>query len=298
MSSTRPTKILHIHIPKTSGTALSAFIAAHFAPDEIIEHCENSIEWRRQKNLPALLQKPYVSGHIEFPILMRSCPQSDHFKLAVLRQPIDQIMSHLAWTRNLGEPGHEERLELHGPAIQEVVRRLQTLDFTNAQVVSDYVATLTPFEIELFDNPQTRYMVDRLKTPPLNKRLHHAHLDEALSNLYKLDLVGISERYADMLAVLCYRLSWPMPETVTRLNVSQTKFGLDRRDEALCHALQPLIYMDNVLYFKACELFINAFYDMLKQVEQETLCADDLIDRPRLVAHLNDLLAARGFGHS
>lgn len=288
----RPSKILHIHIPKTSGTALSAFIASHFAPDEIIEHCENSMEWNDKKNVPALLQKAYVSGHIELPVLLSLCPQIEHFKLAVFRQPLDQIISHLAWARHLGEPGNEGSLEQYGPAIQDVVRRLQVLDFTNAQAVSDYVSTLTPFEIELFDNPQTRYMLGQ----PVKSRLGHEHINEALSNLGKLDLAGISERYADTLAILCQRLGWSMPETVERLNVSKSKFGLDRNNDELCDALQPLIRLDNLIYFKAFEVFLTSFYTMLKQLEWETLCADDLIDRSRLTAHLNAVVASSGLG--
>lgn len=257
-------KVFFLHIPKTAGTSLIDLISSHYDSSRCAIHFENNDEWVKLKPLNTLADKEFLSGHVRFPMFMKRRPDADYFNVTILRKPIEQTISHISWIRQLSESGNEGMLAQHPSFIQDMSKKLKSLNLSDAPVIKDYVERMPSIEKEFFDNCQTRYFLQLSNGQSITEK----DIDVALGNLEKIDLLGLNEYYFATLLILCYQMNWSPPERLNKLNVSTSKFGLESNNETIRESLEELIRFDNIIYEAARQRFFADFYKMIEVLDK------------------------------
>ena len=176
-----------LHIPKTAGTTLYAILDTHFASGDICP-------WNTRPYLQDIPQEQWQGfqlyrGHFgtEFAEFLGQQP----ITMTMLRDPVDSAISAL----------HHER---RAPVVHDtVLRGEEVLDFVRgprvANVVSDRIR---------------RHLV------PDNRQLSEDEsVERAVKALDECAFVGITERFAESMALLAHTMGWTPPGIVQNLNV-------------------------------------------------------------------------------
>lgn len=240
-------RVLHMHIPKTAGTSLNAFLQTQFPPEASVMHVESRILGFSPGEVDGLGEHLLYSAHLKWPTLMDFFDLSQFFTVTVLRDPLRQTLSHLAWVKRLGAPDQKKEYNAAPDYVRKIAHRINTLPFP------EFVDTMDRHEINFFDNCQTRYLL------PFHGevQLDNQHLQQALANLDQIDLVGLTERFADFLELFATRMGWQPPPAEVRLNRSDPGHILDIHadDQAAQERMERLTRFDQKVYAHAQERF-------------------------------------------
>ncbi len=230
-----------MHIAKAGGSTVNAYLQAGFPAGQSRVHIESSAEWRDDP--PALLRFDFLSGHLGLKSLDDRIDLSSYRLVTVVRDPLPQLVSHLAWIRRLAEPGEEARLHQHPEHVQAFAAKLAACDFRDATAVKRLVEGFGPTERGLVDNCHIRYFA-----PPPPAWIGEDQVAQALAAVPRFHRIGLVELMDDFLSGLARDLGWPRPQRVPRENVTRDFFGLEAMSEGVREALLPLYRHDQVLY--------------------------------------------------
>ena len=239
-----------VHIPKTAGSSVNAFMEDCFGERACASHLESNPEWKFGAGPDTIFKdKVFLSGHVNVRALRQKLTLRNTLVTAVLRDPIDQIISHIAWVRRLADPDEEKRFYQHDTEIQHLATCLAKVDLGSPVHLKKWASELSPDAQSFFDNCQVRYLTDRGPTDRVTQR----DLQGAIRNLEIFDLIGRSDRVPSFLTKVAEKMRLEVgsaSDVNVRENVAKTKYGLDPRNPGIRDALEPLIQHDQVLYDK------------------------------------------------
>jgi len=274
-----PAKLIFMHIAKTAGNSVNRYLADSLGAEKCAFHIEVDPRWRSPAGRRELAGLAAISGHITFPVLMSRLDGDDYVKATLLREPLEHVLSHLAFIRHLAHPSQQQRLLGHSPAIQAFAAKLAATDFGDRKAVKALVANLAPPELTLVDNLQVRY----LSPVAAGERVNGDDLRLARRALIQFDLVGLTERLEEFLNAVSTRMGWPPPRQVPEENRNAERYGIDASNPALRRALEPLIRFDEGLYRYAAKVLTAGASKSSGQLEKQ-LVARDLRRSRRLAA--------------
>ncbi|MCQ3828318.1 sulfotransferase family 2 domain-containing protein [Microbulbifer elongatus] len=236
--------IFFMHIAKTAGSSVNEFFIDHFGRERSAMHIESVTD------VTTLAQHQFISGHIGVERFERDFEWGKFYTATILREPVQQLVSHLNWVRHLSEPERADFLQGHPRIVREISERLQQVDFSCPEAMSRFVAELRPAERPLFDNCQCRYFFSIPAGQPYNEDA----FDQAEANLMRFDFVGLTENFEAAIRFLSAKAgivkSW---ERSPKVNVNGYDYGFDRQNRDLVNAVSPLIRFDQALYHRASE---------------------------------------------
>jgi hypothetical protein len=233
-------RLFFMHIAKAGGSSVNAYFSRQFAPDEARPQFQSEAAWSTN---PRSLERYYfLSGHVNAVALDRHLDLDDFRRVTVLREPLEQLVSHLAWIRRLASPGEEHRYDAHPPYVQGFADKLSNTDFTDPRALEGLVAGLTPQERGLVDNCQCRYLTDSVP-----EWVQEKHVPAAIERLNWFHHVGFVDRLDDFLAEVARAMAWPLPVGSGRENVTREFFGLSSPTDDQRAALAPLIRFDKAV---------------------------------------------------
>ena len=170
--------------------------------------------------------------------------ESGYFVIATFRRPVEHVASHLAWLKQMCSPGKEDFLAGHPAWVQEIARKLWKIDFASNEAIAAFFDSMTDMEAALFDNAQTRYLINI----PGTKRVDKKDVALAMEMLGRVDLVGTTEHFDEFITLLSMAMNWPMPEQSGKLNTAGSKFGLDVNSRGFERAVEKVIWADRRIY--------------------------------------------------
>ena len=247
--------ICYLHVPKSGGTAVNAYFQNCFGPAQVETHIENLID---AEVIEAICAKRVVSGHVSYSVLKRKVGRQPVFWITVLREPFAQLVSHVAWVRNLANPKQSDALSAYPAYVQKLAAKLAAANLADAADVHDLFADFEPVELRLFDNVQVRYFCEL----GVESRVEEAHLVNACDVLANFLVVGLTERMDETVRLIDARLGVGGGK-MSRVNVSTCKYGLDENSPALRAVLESYCQFDVELYRHATELFEDAVQRIL-----------------------------------
>ena len=182
--------VLFQHIPKTAGSSLTdafSFCFQHFVRDA---HLPGS-PWH---GIVEGEETFFISGHFAFASIADVVERPGVFSFTVLRDPLEQVVSHVRWVKAYGDPLRAEALAEIDPSIAELAQKMWPVPL-------DDIDTLKPiFEASgggPFRNLQTLFL--RRGRDMASPRQAVA---EAFDNLGRFNLFFVLEDLASAIAVL------------------------------------------------------------------------------------------------
>jgi len=250
-----PRKILYVHIPKAGGSAVNAFFEERLGKSNCLPHAENVLR-KANPDKGKIRAYRFVSAHLVYPNLRKQVDDADRLLMTVLRNPMDQLVSHIAWMRFQTEPEQARAFSGLPDRVKAISERLTGFDPSNADALERFLSDLEAHEMGFFDNCQTRYLL-----PQVNGVVAPGLLPRAKRNLAALDFVGVCEEMQDVFDVLSYRFGLAPSKDQPRVNESRRKYGLDPADPAVREVLRPYVALDEELYRLARRLFAAEVYE-------------------------------------
>ena len=236
-------KLFFLHIPKTAGSSVNDSLQKQLQKVPTYTHIEG-IEERWQQ----LLDSRFLSGHITYPVYEKVFSTANFILAAFFREPYQHLVSHLNWVRHLSEPEKQDFLLEHPQVIQNISKRLSTLDFTSTDMWALFVKDMKPVQFGLFDNLQVRYLSDVQH----GERVNEGHLQQALQRLKNIHLVGIAEHFNDSMSLIHQAMGFDAPaEKGVRSNVNSFSYGTKSSEVEFQKAVEPLVKFDRILYQQA-----------------------------------------------
>jgi hypothetical protein len=235
-------KLLFMHIAKAAGSTVNSYFASHFARGNFLVHIESDRRWRAD---PASLQKfHFLSGHVGFQALRRRMDLGQFRVVTVVREPYQQLISHLAWIRRLSDPSEEARLLRHPEYVQAFSKKLAGHDLSKAREIDSLINSLSDPERQLVDNCQVRYFAQ----VEAGCEVGDADLQLARFATEHFDHIGLAEDLGSFFAKIAEDMGWPPPEAVASENVTRDFYGLEHAGIRIRRALKPLVRYDIQLY--------------------------------------------------
>ncbi len=247
-----------VHIPKTAGSSVNAFMEHCLGERACVSHIEGHPEWEFdtgpeiEDDIENYIEdKVFLSGHVPLYYLRHKLFLLNTLVTTVLRDPIDQIISHIAWARRLADPDAKEHFYQHDTELQRIATCLAELDLGSPVHLKKWASDLSHAGQSLFDNCQVRYLTDQEPTDRVTER----DLQVAIGNLQIFDLIGISDRVPSFLTKVAEKMRLERcsaSDVNVRENVAKTKYGLDPRDPRIREALEPLIQLRPGVVRQSC----------------------------------------------
>lgn len=195
--------LIFLHLPKAAGTTLTRVIDRYFAPGEIYPH-------QLIRQLPAddaalrasLRDARLVRGHFH-PEIGDYLPREAVY-VTMLRDPVQRVISGYHYLRRAAQDIPREQWF---PNIARAV------EMPLAQwLVSGPGNDPGQSVLEFSRNGMCRFLAGA-DCPERDL------LDRALATLDRCAVVGVSERFAESVDLLCYRMGWDWPGDMTAHNV-------------------------------------------------------------------------------
>lgn len=248
------------HIPKTAGLTLQGLIARNFMPADVAE----AFTWTTLLKLERALlaSKKLVQGHFYGPLEAHAGITC--FRFTLLRDPVERALSHY------GHVLRDERHYLHRRAKELGTFEAYLDDPETRMTVVNFQARMLGLDCDiesvyqgLAPDERDNWTLERLiETTDLCTPTGDL-LDRARQRLDGFDVVGLTERFDESLALLCYRRGWPFPEEIHSTNINADR---PRRQALAPDTLARLIELnaiDSALYESARERFLRDFRAML-----------------------------------
>ena len=234
--------ICFMHIPKTAGTSFNALARSCFSGDRFVTHIERLNE---QELRQGLVRAHYLAGHLPLYELERIVDLSNFELISIIREPYSHLHSHLNYVKGVRpsstlEPHYNFR---HNEAIKSLSDALNRIDFSSSAAIDRFVAGLQGFQLDFFDNIQTRYFLDYRPD-----RVGEEELRRACDNISRFSSVGLTESYERFKNRFCESIGVSPAEQRLRSNKSDFYHLFDVSDHSIREALAPLVRFDLRLY--------------------------------------------------
>jgi len=190
-----PPKIVFPHIQKTGGTSIIRWIARHYAYQQVLAEAST---WKELFGLSAeiLEGKRFVRGHFGSGIVNVFGERGGFRPIALIRNPIDRIVSHFWHLKRAPDAGkelafmREESFTIHDflqhPKTQRLVSDYQTANYSSSAAQAQ------------------RGVV----TVPTNPEISPLNLDNAKAFIDRCDVVGVTENMDTFITALAVRLGF------------------------------------------------------------------------------------------
>ncbi|MEE4165175.1 MAG: hypothetical protein V2I35_04185, partial [Desulfocapsaceae bacterium] len=138
----------------------------------------------------------------------------------------------------------------HNDTIKRLAEKLAAVDFTSDIQAKDFVDSLAGYELDFFDNIQTRYFLDYRP-----EHVGAADLENAQENIKFFSQIGLTEEYDRFVNRFCRDFHLPPQEGLQRANTADRYQLFDCSKDAALSPLHKLIEFDRHLYRHVSESF-------------------------------------------
>ena len=232
--------ILFMHIPKTAGTSFNSFMRMHVPCDRAIHHIEN---YDKRKYSKLAKNKIYVAGHLRVEVL-KQCFEMDQFDCySIVRNPYSHLHSHLNWLKGIALLKGSAFFERHSKEVKKLAIKVAELDFSRLKQVQQFVIGLRGYELDFFDNCQTRYFLDYRP-----EKVSYSDFKNTLDNIELFKYIGVTEKYDQFKAVISSSYDLPEVPVPSSVNKAMHPPLYEWDSDAMKEIFYSLVHADTHLY--------------------------------------------------
>lgn|GEM_PF-2838757 len=242
-----------IHNPKTAGTSLLKVLKTQIYfhkclrinpprdqhPKEFLEQAPQLLATVSQKRLAGL---SVIGGHFAHGVHAGTVEAPKY--ITVLRQPVERVVSEYYFMKQLGF-FHQKEIEAHNLSL------------------TDYLAHP---ETRYLNNLQTRLVsgIPYAKRDMVDEEIYQV----ALANLHRMEAVGLTERFADSLAIFYDRLGWPRLPIWVAANSNSQKPATSEHTEEEIEAVRQRERWDLAIYAEAERIFEHHWQERAEKYQK------------------------------
>lgn len=239
-------RLFLIHIPKTAGTTINELLVQTLGSARTATHIES-----RSGFLSSLCTDSgdlrFVSGHLRLPDVLANIDSRSWFLFTILRNPVQQLISHLKWVKALAAPDNSARLRLHTEVIQEIAHRLWETSLNDVDKIGRVIREDFDEARQLFDNCQVRYLINHSRD-----FVGANDAAAAVEALGRFDYVGLTEHLTNTCTELSRIVGLDISAGPTPImNQSSTPESVRLDDPAICDFYRESVRWDAALYVEA-----------------------------------------------
>jgi hypothetical protein len=213
----------------------------------------------------------FVSGHMYYHDWLRFTGDlnSEFIKITLVRHPLDHLKSHLLFLKSQCTP------ELRGgyKTIDQVLCELDLVDFSDPLNINNFIDSLPPIGVELFDNCQSRYFLcTKLNDPQVSLGVRHETL--LLSILPQFDLIGLNENMAFFMTEVERLSGISLNIHHELINKTESNWDIDLNNEFVRKAFRRHSEVDEFLYTKILQRTVDASYARVAELQSRAAIAD------------------------
>jgi hypothetical protein len=239
--------LLFMHIPKTAGTSFNSFMRLQLPHEQIRIHIE-SLPLEKYCQLAANCS--YIAGHLTLQKLKSCFDLSAFDSFTLIRDPHTHLHSHLNWLRGVGEHVNSGFFSQHNQTVQQLAKKIKGSDFSNIYKIEHFVSHLKDYELDFFDNMQTRYFLDHRP-----EKVSPSMLDEAEDNFGFFKHIGRTEQYSQFIKKFSSIYRIPVTDPPGSYNKAIEPALYDSADPVMQDIFSPLIETDLLLYSRIKTVF-------------------------------------------
>ena len=230
-----PQQIVFMHVPKTAGTSLRAYIRDCVGGKRSGRMVALRSELRTGSTpidsctMEAARCARFCTGHIFYETANSVQSSQNSFVFTILREPRHRLWSQYRYLRDGKYP--------HGTVSEDVAD------------LYDDITRMTPLEFFSSTDSRIRELTDNIMV-----RQFGGTVLEARRNLEKLDYVGFTETFDHDVPRILKAVNLPVPSRIPRLKVSNSFRDMPTQSNDVTAAMAPLVELDSVLYEHALRL--------------------------------------------
>lgn len=232
--------ILFMHIPKTAGTSFNTFMRMHIQADGVENHIE---QFPHDRYTILGMKKNYLAGHLPIGTLKHYFRLTKFDCFSMVRHPFHHLHSHLNWLRGIAANPRGEFFKQHNKTVQQLALKVRTLDFKNLAQVKNFVISLKAYELDFFDNCQTRYFLDYRPV-----KVSQSDFQQTVENIALFKHIGLTEQYGRFRDCISALYNLPVVSVPKKLNRAMFPRLYDPESSAFQEIFYPLVHADLLLY--------------------------------------------------
>ena len=186
----------------------------------------------------------FLSGHVtleHIPTIFKDC--QDVHRHSIVRQPLKQLHSHIGWVKGIALDPNGDFYRKHHSLVQDMGKDLFRTDLSNPVNLRQLAGSLDGFQIDFFDNIQTRYFLDYRPD-----RVSEKDCRNAIANISKFKTIGLTESLNRYTGEFCDFYGISQKPITSIHNPSKVKPLFDINDSASRDAIESLVQYDIALY--------------------------------------------------
>jgi len=238
--------LFFMHIPKTAGTSFNNYIRQYFGYGKSHTHIQTTPLLQQQS---MARDSHFLSGHITYEhidTIYVDRPNIDRH--TIVRDPLKQLHSHIAWVKGIALDPVSEFFKKHNELVQKMGQNLFQTDLSVPGNLRQLVENIDGFQIDFFDNIQTRYFLGYRPD-----RVTQSDCDNAIGNISKFATIGLTEHFGAYVEEFCDYYGIQQKPITSVHNPSKVAPLFDVSNQEIRDILSPLVCYDLQLYARISE---------------------------------------------
>lgn len=239
-------RVFFMHIAKTAGSYVNAMIAAAYEPDAVDVHIER---YPMRQNVQRISGRSFVSGHVYLNNWKRIDPHDEFLRVTVLRNPYNQLASHILWLDHYNLPEFADECRRLDPETRQLVSWIGGLDLSDLGQLDDLLTKLPAKGIQYFDNCQSRYFIAGHEDgPAIDEPISLKHRPLLARMAGELDFIGLAEHMQDAVRVLSSSLGLKLDYQEEIANPARSARSINVSSPEVRDILRKRIMLDLWIY--------------------------------------------------